>query len=149
MFGASAAFGFLSHYLFLYLIIGIVLFFIIILRKQKKLNLKYLIPVIIFLILTLPHLIWLTENNYTTFTYAFHRTGVNVVSVFNHISQPIIFLGKQIGILLPFLFMISIIVSKLKIKLKKEDKKLFFFVNYKFCSYRFNISHLILFGCQN
>ena len=126
LFGAFLTLGFLSHYLFLYLIIAITIFFIIILRGQKKLNLKYFIPVIIFLILISPHLIWLIENNFTTLTYAFHRTGLNEATFFNHISHPFIFLGKQIGVLLPFLFMLSIIISKFKIKFKKKDKKLFF-----------------------
>ncbi len=126
LFGVFLTLGFLSHYLFLYLIIAITIFFIIILRGQKKLNLKYFIPVIIFLILISPHLIWLIENNFTTLTYAFHRTGLNEATFFNHISHPFIFLGKQIGVLLPFLFMLSIIVSKFQIKFKKKDKKLFF-----------------------
>ena len=126
LFGVFLTLGFLSHYLFLYLIIAITIFFIIILRGQKKLNLKYFIPVIIFLILISPHLIWLIENNFTTLTYAFHRTGLNEATFFNHISHPFIFLGKQIGVLLPFLFMLSIIISKFQIKFKKKDKKLFF-----------------------
>ena len=49
LFGVFLTLGFLSHYLFLYLIIAITIFFIIILRGQKKLNLKYFIPVIIFI----------------------------------------------------------------------------------------------------
>ena len=126
LFGVFLTLGFLSHYLFSYLIIAITIFFIIILRGQKKLNLKYFIPVIIFLILISPHLIWLIENNFTTLTYAFHRTGLNEATFFNHISHPFIFLGKQIGVLLPFLFMLSIIISKFQIKFKKKDKKLFF-----------------------
>jgi len=126
LFGVFSALGFLSHYLFSYLIIGIVIFFIIILKKQKKLNFKYFIPVAIFILLTFPHLIWLVEHSYTTFTYAFHRTGLNEATYFDHILHPFIFLAKQIGILLPFALMLSIIVSKFKIELKKKDKKLFF-----------------------
>ena len=126
LFGLFLALGFLSHYLFFYLIIAIIIFFIIILTKEKKFNLKYFIPGIVFLILIIPHLIWLTENNYSTLTYAFHRTGLNEVAFFNHVLHPFIFLGKQIGILLPFLFLLMIIVSKFKIKIKKKDKKLFF-----------------------
>ena len=126
LFGAFAALGFLSHYLFLYLLIALIIFFIIILIQKKKLDLKYFIPGTVFLILILPHLIWLMENNYTTITYAFHRTGLNESTFFNHISHPLIFLGKQIAILLPFLFMFLIIISKIKIKFKKTDKKLLF-----------------------
>ena len=126
LFGIFLALGFLSHYLFIYLIIAIKIFFITILLKQKKINLKYFIPGIVFLILVLPHLIWLVDNNYTTITYAFHRTGLNESTYLNHISHPFIFLIKQIGILLPFLFMFLIILYKFKVKIKKKDKKLLF-----------------------
>ena len=126
LFGVFAALGFLSHYLFLYLLIATTIFFIFVITKKKKFNLKYFIPGTLFLILILPHLVWLTENNYTTFNYAFHRTGLSESTYFNHLFHPFIFLGKQIGILLPFLFMFLIIVSKVKIKLQKKDQKLLF-----------------------
>ena len=126
LFGIFLALGFLSHYLFFYLIIAITIFFLVLFMKKKKVNLKYFIPAIIFLILILPHLIWLVDNNYTTVTYAFHRTGLIEQNYFNHMSQPFIFLVKQIGILLPFLFTFLIILSKLKVKLKINDKKLLF-----------------------
>ena len=126
LFGVFAALGFLSHYLFLYLLIATIIFLIFVITKKKKFNLKYFIPGTLFLILILPHLVWLTENNYTTFNYAFHRTGLSESTYFNHLFYPFIFLGKQIGILLPFLFMFLIIVSKVKIKLQKKDQKLLF-----------------------
>jgi len=126
LFGIFLALGLLSHYLFFYLIIAITIFFLVLFMKKKKVNLKYFIPGTIFLILILPHLIWLADNNYTTITYAFHRTGLNEQNYFNHISYPFIFLIKQIGILLPFLFIFLIILSKFKVKIKKEDKKLLF-----------------------
>ena len=125
LFGTFLALGFLSHYLFLYLIIAVKIFFIIIIIN-KKINFKYFIPVTIFLILILPHLIWLVDNNYTTITYAFHRTGLNEQNYFDHLYHPFIFLIKQIGIFLPFLFTFLIILSRFKIKLKKKDKKLLF-----------------------
>ena len=108
LFGVFAAIGFLSHYLFFYLIISIIIFFTIRFVKNKEISLRYLIPGIIFLVLILPHLIWLTENNYTTLTYAFQRTGLDNPGNLNHIFHPLIFLGKQIGILLPFIFMVLV-----------------------------------------
>ena len=75
----------------------------------------------------LPHLIWLIDNNYTTITYALHRTGTEDSNFFiNHISYPFIFLGKQIGILIPFFVMFLFIVSKFKTKINFKDKKLIF-----------------------
>ena len=94
LFGLCAAAGFLSHYLFIYLIVSIMIFFIIRLTKQKKFHLQYIIPVVTFFILISPHLIWLVENNYITLTYALHRTGVDEQSYFNHLIHPFVFLRK-------------------------------------------------------
>tara|TARA_B100000029_G_scaffold463950_1_gene497590 strand:- start:177 stop:917 length:741 start_codon:yes stop_codon:yes gene_type:complete len=67
------------------------------------------------------------DNNYTTITYALHRTGIEESNLFiNHISLPSIFLGKQIGILIPFFIMVLFIISKLKVKINFRDKKLIF-----------------------
>ncbi len=126
IFGLCAALGVLSHYLFIYLIVSIMIFFIIWLTKQKKFHLQYIIPVVIFFILISPHLIWLVENDYITLTYALHRTGLDEQSYFNHLIHPFVFLGKQIGILIPFFIMFLIIISKFKIKFNLKDKKLLF-----------------------
>ena len=126
LFGIFAAAGFLSHYLFIYLIVSIMIFFIIRLTKQKKFHLQYIIPVVIFFILISPHLIWLVENDYITLTYALHRTGLDEQSYFNHLIHPFVFLGKQIGILIPFFIMFLIITSKFKTKFNLKDKKLLF-----------------------
>jgi len=126
LFGLFAAAGFLSHYLFIYLIVSIMIFFVIRLTKQKKFHLQYIIPVAIFFILISPHLIWLVENDYITLTYALHRTGLDEQSYFNHLIHPFVFLGKQIGILIPFFIMFLIIISKFKIKFNLKDKKLLF-----------------------
>ena len=77
----------------------------------------------------LPHLIWLIDNNYITVTYALHRTGIEDSNFFiSHISFPSIFLGKQIGILIPFFVMFFFIISKLKTKINFKDKKLIFLI---------------------
>ena len=126
LFGLFSAFGVLSKYLFFYLIITIKIFFIFILMKEKKFNLKYFIPGTIFLIILLPHLIWLTENNYATITYALHRTGMEESNFLKHIVHPLIFLGKQIGTLVPLFVMFLFIASKLKKRFNFKDKKLLF-----------------------
>ena len=46
--------------------------------------------------------------------------------ILDHILQPLIFLGKQIGILIPFSIMFLFIVSKLKTQFNFKDKKLLF-----------------------
>jgi len=123
--GLFAGFGFLSKYLFIYLGIAIDVFLLYMIIK-KKINFKCLISFIPFLIVLLPHLVWLSENDYITITYGLHRTGTGEQNFLDHIIHPLIFLGKQIGILIPFFVMFLFIVSKLKAKFNFSDKKLLF-----------------------
>ena len=123
--GLFAGFGFLSKYLFIYLGIAIDVFLLYMIIK-KKINFKCLISFIPFLIVLLPHLVWLSENDYITITYGLHRTGTGEQNFLDHIIHPLIFLGKQIGILIPFFVMFLFIVSKLKAKFNFNDKKLIF-----------------------
>jgi len=124
-FGLFAALGVLSHYLFIYLLVAMDIFFLYMIIK-KRINYKCLISLVPFLLVLIPHLIWLIENNYITITYAFHRTGLEEPNFLNHIIHPLTFLVKQIGILIPFFLMFLVIVSKLKAKFNFKDKKLLF-----------------------
>ncbi len=126
--GLFAGFGFLSKYLFIYLALGMDIFFIYMIYK-KKIDFKCLVSLIPFFIVFLPHLIWLTENNYTTITYGLHRTGDEDPDILNHVKHPLIFLGKQIGILIPFFLMLFYLINKFKYKISfKEDKLIFLLV---------------------
>ena len=125
LFGLFAALGVLSKYLFIYLLIAMDVFFFYMIAK-KKVNLKSLIFLIPFLLILLPHLIWLTENDYITITYGLHRTGTGGQSFLDHLILPVIFLGKQIGILIPFFIMCFFAISKFKIKVNFKDQKLLF-----------------------
>ena len=125
IFGLFAALGVLSHYLFIYLLAGMDVFFLYMILK-KKINFKCLVSLIPFFLVLLPHLIWLTENDYTTITYGLHRTGTGDQNFLDHLFHPMIFLGKQIGILIPFFLMFILLVSKLKTKFNFKDKKLLF-----------------------
>ena len=127
LFGLFAGLGVLSHYLFFYLLIALGLFFIYMIFK-KEFNSKCLISLITFLIVLLPHLIWLTENNFISINYALHRTGLEESTFLNHLYYPIIFLAKQIGIMVPFFIMLLFIVSKFKYKINLKDKKLIFLI---------------------
>jgi len=84
------------------------------------------VSLISFLIVLSPHLIWLTENNYVTITYGFDRTGTGDQNFLDHIIYPLIFLGKQTGILIPFFLMLLFLNSKLKAKFNFSDNKLLF-----------------------
>ena len=99
--GVFSAIGFLSKYLFIYLLVAIDLlfFYIIFIKKYKKFDFKYLVSLEVFIVLLLPHIIWLTNNDYATITYGLARTGLAENSSFlDHITYPLIFLGKQTGI---------------------------------------------------
>ena len=127
LFGLFAATGILSHYLFIYLLIAMDVFFLYMIFKNK-INFKCIISLVPFIIVLLPHLIWLTENDYITITYGFHRTGSGEQNFIDHIIHPLIFLGKQIGILIPFFLMILFLASKFKNKISFKDDKLLFLI---------------------
>ena len=128
--GLFAAFGFLSKYLFVYLLasIDLLFFYLIFIKKEKKFDFKYLITAEVFLIVLIPHLIWLNNNDFITITYGLARTGLDQSSLIDHIKFPIIFLAKQIGILIPFLFLVLLLVKKIKLRFNLKDKKLLFLI---------------------
>ena len=126
--GLFAAFGFLSKYLFVYLLASIDLLFIylIFIKKDRKFDFKYLITLEVFLIILVPHLIWLSNNEFITITYGLARTGLEQSGLIDHIKFPLIFLIKQIGILIPFLILVCLLLKKIKFKFYLKDKKLLF-----------------------
>ena len=125
LFGIFAAGGILSHYLFVYLLLSLDVIFIYMIYK-KKIDFKCFISLVPFLMIVTPHLIWLTENNYITITYGLHRTGTGDQNFLDHIIHPLIFLGKQIGILIPLFLMFLFLNNKLKSKFNFKDNKLLF-----------------------
>ena len=78
----------------------------------------------------MPHFIWLYDNDFVTISYGLKRTGLVDVGIINHFQQPFIFLIKQIGILLPFFFLIWLLVKKIRIKFNLKDKKLLFLMTF-------------------
>ena len=129
--GIFAALGFLSKYLFIYLLVSIELLFIylIFIQKTKKFDFKYLITLEVFIVLLVPHLIWLYNNDFITILYGLKRTGLESSGIIDHIRYPFIFLLKQIGILIPFFFLIYLLVKKIKFKINLKDKKLLFLIS--------------------
>ena len=132
--GLFGAIGFLSHYLFSYLLLSIIFFFIYIFFQNKRFNFKSFVALEVFIIMIIPHLIWLVENNYITLSYGLHRTGSGLYDgqLIDHIIYPFSFLIKQIGILIPFWIMLFILIGKFKLKINFKDKKLLFliFINF-------------------
>ncbi|WP_440908221.1 glycosyltransferase family 39 protein [Candidatus Pelagibacter sp.] len=128
--GLFAAFGFLSKYLFIYLLVSIDLLFIylIFFKKDRKFDFKYLITIEVFLIVLVPHFIWLYNNDFITITYGLARTGLEQSILLDHIKYPLIFLLKQIGILIPFFILIWLLVKKINFKINFKDKNLLFLI---------------------
>ena len=128
--GLFAAIGFLSKYLFVYLLVSINLLFIyLIFIKKKKFDFKYLITLEVFLVLLVPHLIWLFNNEFITLSYGLKRTGVDEIGFLGHIQLPFLFLLKQIVILIPFFFLIGLLIKKVYFKINFKDKKLLFLLS--------------------
>ncbi len=122
--GLFVGLGILSKYLFIYLIIGIILVFFYFSKKGIKFFHLLIVGSITLLIIS-PHLIWLTENNYITITYGLLRTG-GPGSFVDHLIYPIIFLLKQVSLLIPFFLMSFFLIKKIKHKINLKDKKLVF-----------------------
>ncbi len=129
--GLFAAVGFLSKYLFIYLLVSISILFIYLIsfKKIKKFDFKYFIIIEIFVVLLVPHIIWLFNNDFITVYYGLKRTGLEGSGILDHLKYSIIFLGKQIGILIPFFFLIYLLVKKIRFKINFKDKKLLFLIS--------------------
>ena len=66
--------------------------------------------------LLIPHLIWLTNNDFITIAYGLARTDTTEFQLLNHIINPTLYILKQIGILVPF-FPSFFFVKKLNLNL--------------------------------
>ena len=88
--GLFGAIGFLSKYLFVYLLASIFLLFmyLILIKKDRKFDFKYFITLEVFVILLIPHFIWLYGNDFITIFYGLKRTSLEP-SLINHFEQPI------------------------------------------------------------
>ncbi len=132
--GLFGAIGFLSKYLFIYLLISIFLLFIyqIFIKKNKKFDFKYLISIEVFIVLLVPHLIWLYNNDYITIIYGLKRTGLEGTDILNYLTSPFLFCVKQLIILIPFLILTRLLIKKIKFKINFKEKKFIFliFVNF-------------------
>ena len=126
--GLFLGLGILSKYLFLYLVVGIKLLFIYSIFKRKKIKIQnFFIAGLVAILIIFPHLIWLLENNFTTITYGLQRSeGMGVLT--DHVIYPLLFIFKQIIILIPFFLMLFFLTKKIKLKkIVKNEKIIFLF----------------------
>jgi 4-amino-4-deoxy-L-arabinose transferase-like glycosyltransferase len=128
LFGIFSALGFLSKYLFIYLLSAIFLYFILNIKKNKKFILYYFLSLIVSLLILLPHFIWLYENNFVTISYGLSRSALIDYALINHLKHPLIFLFKQILILIPFLIMIFVLLEKFNFKINIRNRKIIFLI---------------------
>jgi len=128
--GAAAAFGILSKYLFIYLLVAVDLMFayFIFIKKSKKFDFKYLVSLEVFFVILIPHIIWLFNNDFVTIKYGFARAGLDEGQIINHFKYPLLFTLKQIGILIPFLILVWLLMKKIPKKLNLKDEKLLFLI---------------------
>ena len=124
--GFFAGLGFLSKYLFIYLLISIIVFFILFLFKKKQFKYIYLIPIAMFFIVISPHIFWLFKNDFVTIFYALKRTGIENSTIVQNLTLPFVFAIKQVGILSIFFILFSLAINKIKFKINFKDNKTFF-----------------------
>ncbi len=126
LFGVFSALGFLSKYLFIYILLSFLIYFIFNYKIYKQSINNYILSILISLILLTPHFIWLLDNNFITILYGLNRSDISGFDLINHFKNPLIFLFKQLIILIPFFIMVLIIIKKKKIKINTNNKKTLF-----------------------
>ncbi|MDA8764331.1 glycosyltransferase family 39 protein, partial [Candidatus Pelagibacter bacterium] len=76
LFGIFSALGFLSKYLFIYILLAIFFYFILNIKIYKKFITNYLFSIAISLAILTPHFIWLFKNNFITIVYGLNRSAL-------------------------------------------------------------------------
>jgi 4-amino-4-deoxy-L-arabinose transferase-like glycosyltransferase len=126
--GVFSALGFLTKYIFAYLLISLFFYLVFIFLIKKKINFNSLYALLTFFLITLPHFQWLIQNDFTTIYYAVKRGGLNEFNIYNHLLNPLKFLASQIAISLPFLLLGYFLIKKIKIKLPFNNEKFIFLI---------------------
>ena len=129
LFGIFSALGFLSKYLFIYILLAIFFYFILNIKIYKKFITNYLLSIAISLAILTPHFIWLFKNNFITIVYGLNRSALTNTTWVNHLENPLIFILKQILILIPFFIMIFILLKKFNFKFNLKNRKNLFLVS--------------------
>ena len=129
LFGVFSSLGFLSKYLFIYILLSLLIFFIFNLKKYKQSIKNYFFSILISLVILIPHFIWLLENDFVTIFYGLNRSGISDFNLINHFKNPALFLLKQIIILIPFFIMAFAIIKKFKFKININNKKTLFLLS--------------------
>jgi len=129
LFGIFSALGFLSKYLFIYILLAIFFYFILNIKIYKKFITNYLLSIAISLAILTPHFIWLFKNNFITIVYGLNRSSLTNTTWVDHLENPLVFIFKQILILIPFFIMIFILLKKFNFKLNLKNRKNLFLIS--------------------
>ena len=129
LFGIFSALGFLSKYLFIYILLAIFFYFILNIKIYKKFITNYLLSIAISLAILTPHFIWLFKNNFITIVYGLNRSALTNTTWVNHLENPLVFILKQILILIPFFIMILILLKKFNFKFNLKNRKNLFLIS--------------------
>ena len=129
LFGIFSALGFLSKYLFIYILLAIFFYFILNIKIYKKFITNYLLSIAISLAILTPHFIWLFKNNFITIFYGLNRSALTNTTWVDHLENPLVFIFKQILILIPFFIMIFILLKKFNFKFNLKNRKNLFLIS--------------------
>ena len=129
LFGIFSALGFLSKYLFIYILLAIFFYFILNIKIYTKFITNYLLSIAISLAILTPHFIWLFKNNFITIVYGLNRSALTNTTWVDHLENPLVFIFKQILILIPFFIMIFILLKKFNFKFNLKNRKNLFLVS--------------------
>ena len=129
LFGIFSALGFLSKYLFIYILLAIFFFFIINIKIYKKFITNYLLSIAISLSILTSHFIWLFKNNFITIVYGLNRSALTNTTWIDHLENPLVFIFKQVLILIPFFIMIFILLKKFNFKFNIKNRKNLFLIS--------------------
>ena len=129
LFGIFSALGFLSKYLFIYILLAIFFYFILNIKIYKKFITNYLLSIAISLAILTPHFIWLFKNNFITIVYGLNRSALTNTTWIDHLENPLVFIFKQVLILIPFFIMIFILLKKFNFKFNIKNRKNLFLIS--------------------
>ena len=147
-FGIFSALGFLSKYLFIYILLALFIFFISNFKNYKKSLNKYFFSIIISLALITPHFFWLFKNDFITIFYGLNRSGVIEFNYIDHLKNPITFLIKQLIILMPFFLMFYLLIKKFKYSINKKNKVIIFLLSINFIPISLILATSIITGAE-
>jgi len=134
--GIFAGLGMMAKYYTAVLLVPLALFFLIQKSTRQQFKSKNIyIGFLVFLMVVLPHFIWLFFHDFITIHYAVERVS-SPPTLLNHLQFPLQFTWQQFEVLLPSLFLFAILLLGKKPilmalpRLSTFDKSFLFFTGF-------------------